>query len=78
MIQLAYLGFPDGKPWVKDAFGFAAPPLPMSVLLQPIAGAPRWIRSEKYTIEAEAAVPQTEAVMRGPMMQALLERTVKR
>jgi uncharacterized protein (TIGR03435 family) len=31
------------------------------------------VESEKFTIEAKTEGPQTEAMMRGPMMQALLE-----
>jgi uncharacterized protein (TIGR03435 family) len=39
----------------------------------PIEGAPAWTQSDRYTIEAKGDVAQKEGVMRGPMMQALLE-----
>jgi uncharacterized protein (TIGR03435 family) len=43
----------------------------------PIEGGPGWIDSERYYIDAKAEGPQTEAVMRGPMMRALLEERLK-
>jgi uncharacterized protein (TIGR03435 family) len=39
----------------------------------PAEGAPAWVRSAQYTIEARADSPASGAMMRGPMMQALLE-----
>ena len=38
-----------------------------------IKGSPAWINSARYTIVAEAEGGQSEAMMRGPMMQSLLE-----
>jgi len=43
----------------------------------PIEGAPSWVNSERYYIDAMAEGPQTEAMMRGPMMRALLEDRFK-
>lgn len=43
----------------------------------PIEGAPAWTRSERYTIEAKAESPQGRAIMRGPMMQQILEDRFK-
>ncbi|MBV8729111.1 MAG: TIGR03435 family protein, partial [Acidobacteriia bacterium] len=39
----------------------------------PISGGPAWIYSDYYTINAEAPGNASEAVMEGPMLQALLE-----
>jgi hypothetical protein len=73
LVQFAYLGYPDAKPWTKGVDGFPEPPVSMRTPMQPIKGGPGWVESEKFTIEAKAEGPQTEAMMRGPMMQALLE-----
>jgi uncharacterized protein (TIGR03435 family) len=39
-----------------------------------VRGGPEWVRSEHYTIEAVAPGTADAATMRGPMLQALLER----
>ena len=39
----------------------------------PIEGLPNWVNSASYSIEAKTETPQSAAMMRGPMMQALLE-----
>jgi uncharacterized protein (TIGR03435 family) len=44
-------------------------PLPYT----PIEGGPDWVNSTRYSIIAKAESPETQAMMRGPMMQALLE-----
>lgn len=75
IIRWAYLGFPEGKPWPNTPAMAQAPP-PTSVMLvmdQPIKGAPSWVESTRYTIEAESPDSPTDAMMRGPMMQSLLE-----
>jgi uncharacterized protein (TIGR03435 family) len=41
--------------------------------LTPIEGMPDWVKSARYSIDAKSDNPQTPAMMRGPMMQALLE-----
>ena len=38
-----------------------------------IAGAPDWFESDRYAITAKSVGPATQAMMRGPMLQALLE-----
>jgi uncharacterized protein (TIGR03435 family) len=73
LIQYAYLGFPDAKPWIKGVGGLPEPPVSWRTLMQPVKGGPEWAESEKFTIEAKTEGPQTEAMMRGPMMQVLLE-----
>ena len=45
---------------------------PMDFVPFPVEG-PGWINSAKYSIDAKAETPASAAVMRGPMMQALLE-----
>jgi uncharacterized protein (TIGR03435 family) len=39
----------------------------------PVEGAPAWVRSARYAIDAKTEGRQSAAMMRGPMMQALLE-----
>jgi uncharacterized protein (TIGR03435 family) len=39
----------------------------------PIEGLPDWVGSARYSIDAGAGHPETPAMMRGPMMQQLLE-----
>jgi len=47
---------------------------PLKLLFpRPLEAAPSWINSARYTIDAKAESPQSGAMMRGPMMQALLE-----
>jgi uncharacterized protein (TIGR03435 family) len=43
----------------------------------PIEGGPGWINSERYYIDAKAEGPQTQEMMRGPMMRTLLEDRFK-
>jgi bla regulator protein blaR1 len=42
-----------------------------------VAGGPAWTKSERYQIDAHAAVPQRWAMMNGPMLQALLKDRFK-
>jgi len=62
---------------IEDAYEvFAAgrvDPSNPSLPLTPIEGLPQWASSARYTIAAKAAAPESGAMMRGPMMQALLE-----
>jgi uncharacterized protein (TIGR03435 family) len=38
-----------------------------------LEGGPAWLTSTRYSIEAKTETPQSAAMMRGPMMQVLLE-----
>jgi uncharacterized protein (TIGR03435 family) len=62
VILLAYEVFASGK----------ADPLNL-MPSTPVEGDPAWVRSARYSIDAKADGPQSAAMMRGPMMQALLE-----
>jgi uncharacterized protein (TIGR03435 family) len=78
LIRSAYLEFANGKPWPVDSkTGMRVPPVSLRLLHQPIQGSHSWIKSERYTIEAEPESAQTMAMMRGPMLQALLEDRFK-
>jgi uncharacterized protein (TIGR03435 family) len=63
-MQWAYVRYANGKPSPRDVA-----PVPD----QPIEGDPSWVRSETFTIDAKPESPQTMEMMRGPMLQALLE-----
>jgi uncharacterized protein (TIGR03435 family) len=93
LVRDAYLAYPDGKPWPVAALGDAGsnepgqlactgcggglPPISNRQFGQPIKGSPAWLRSDRYTIDAKAARPESIAMMRGPMMRALLEDRFK-
>ncbi|HEY3839169.1 MAG TPA: TIGR03435 family protein [Bryobacteraceae bacterium] len=63
VILQAYEVFASGK----------VDPLNPVLPLTPVEGDPAWINSARYSIDAKAETPQSGAMMRGPMMQALLE-----
>ncbi len=93
LIRDAYLAYPDGKLWRVAALGDAGlnepgqvvctgcggglPPVSDRQFRQPIQGSPTWLMSDRYTIDAKAEGPESMAMMRGPMMQALLEERFK-
>jgi uncharacterized protein (TIGR03435 family) len=64
LIRLAYLVFPTGLP--------NAPVSPNSFQM-PISGVPVWLDSDRYSIDAKVERPVNTEMMKGPMMQALLE-----
>lgn len=64
LIRTAYIQFAGGR-----SAGIVSP----RTLQQDFKGSPGWIDSERFTIEAKAETPETQDVMRGPMLQALLE-----
>ena len=53
--------------------GIGLPPVSDRLFRQSIQGSPGWVESARYTIDAKAERPATPEMMRGPMMQALLE-----
>lgn len=61
LLKDAYIIFANGQ---DRAFGVQAPP---------IEGAPAWVSSERYTVEAKADGTPGQPMMLGPMMQSLLE-----
>jgi bla regulator protein blaR1 len=67
LIQMAYIRYAEGH---------ALPP-GSQMKNQPLQGGPDWIDSDRYTIDARPASPQTKPVMAGPMLQALLEDRFK-
>ena len=74
LIQFAYLAYPEGKPWNKAGLpGFPEPPVSFTRLFEPIKGSPAWVREERFTIDAKTERPERVEMMRGPMMQRLLE-----
>jgi len=68
LIRMAYLAFPTGQP---------NEPVSPTFLMQPISGGPSWMNSDLYRIDAKAEGPANLEMMRGPMMQALLEDRFK-
>jgi uncharacterized protein (TIGR03435 family) len=64
LIRLAYLVFPTGQPNA---------PVSPTVFQMPISGGPSWLNSDRYTIDAKAEQRVNIEMMKGPMMQALLE-----
>jgi uncharacterized protein (TIGR03435 family) len=63
LIYFAYVEFADGR--VN----------PLREMIIPIEGGPSWVNSDSdtYAITARAAGPASQAIMRGPMLRALLE-----
>ncbi len=64
LIRLAYLVFPTGQ---------ANAPVSPSAFQMPISAGPSWLDSDRYSIDAKAEHPVNTEMMKGPMMQALLE-----
>jgi uncharacterized protein (TIGR03435 family) len=62
MIQNAYIRFADGRG--HDAW---------TTIGTPIEGGPDWIKHDPYEVEATTAATTTQEMMRGPMLQAVLE-----
>jgi uncharacterized protein (TIGR03435 family) len=59
LIRLAYVIFEDGHH--------------LNTGTVPISGGPAWINFDRYSIDAKPDAPQSQEMMRGPMLQALLE-----
>jgi uncharacterized protein (TIGR03435 family) len=62
LLQHAYVRFADGK--TEPTFSLKMPP---------IKGAPSWVSSDLYTVEATAEGKSNRPTMFGPMLQSLLE-----
>jgi uncharacterized protein (TIGR03435 family) len=73
LIRTAYLQFATGQPIPVNASGLPSPPYTPRQMKQALAGAPAWVETETFTIEAKPEMPQTNPMLRGPMLQALLE-----
>jgi len=87
LIRDAYLAYAEGKPWLPalshqapaDASGDTCTscgrvaPYSGRTLYREIQGSPGWANSVRHTIDAKAEQPATPEMMRGPMMQSLLE-----
>lgn len=77
IIRDAYVYYEDGKPWPpnnKSAFGSH---IPQALRFQKITGSRGWIQSDRYTINAKVERPVNAELLRGPMMQAVLEDRFK-
>jgi uncharacterized protein (TIGR03435 family) len=68
VIRMAYLAFATGRPNESVSPTF---------LQQPISGGPAWMNSDRYRIDAKAEKRANIEMLRGPMMQALLEDRFK-
>ena len=68
LIRLAYLIFPGGQPNT---------PVSPSVFQIAIAGGPSWVNSDRFWITAKAAEPVNVEMLKGPMLQTLLEERFK-
>lgn len=73
LIRFAYIRYASGKPWPRNLNGLPVPPVSYRLQTQPIQGMPAWAGSDLYTIDAKPDRPQSVEMMRGPMMQTLLE-----
>jgi uncharacterized protein (TIGR03435 family) len=62
LVQDAYVRYADGK--TEPTFALRTPP---------IKGAPAWVSSDLYTIDAKAEGKSNRPTMLGPMLQSLLE-----
>lgn len=57
--------------------GRGVAPVSYRLFQQPMQGSPDWAKSDRYTIDAKPDGAATAEMMRGPMMQALLEDRFK-
>jgi len=78
MVREAYRLYASGAPWPKNPLTRARGyPLPPGLMFAPLQGNTGWIKSELYTIIAKADRPAAPEMMRGPMMQKVLEERFK-
>jgi uncharacterized protein (TIGR03435 family) len=64
LIRMAYLVFPTGQPNA---------PVSPTIFQVPITGGPSWMNTDRYRIDAKAEGPANLELMKGPMLQSLLE-----
>jgi uncharacterized protein (TIGR03435 family) len=76
LIREAYLQYGDGRAWPDTGYGPRSP-ISDKLLEQQIKGSPAWLDSDHYTIEAKAEGTPGREMMRGPMLQTLLEDRFK-
>jgi uncharacterized protein (TIGR03435 family) len=78
MIREAYRLYASGAPWPKNPLTRAMSyPLPPGLMFTPIQGSTGWVKSELYTVVAKAERAAAAEMMRGPMMQKVLEDRFK-
>lgn len=78
LIRYAYIGFANGTPWpIEPETGLEIRPTVRQLLNAPIEAVPSWVNSDRYTVEAKAEATARAEMMRGPMMQSLLEERLK-
>jgi uncharacterized protein (TIGR03435 family) len=70
LILTAYVEYANPKS--PDSFAFET-----AAAMHTVEGGPGWIDSESFTIEAKAEGPADIGMMRGPMLQAILEDRFK-
>ena len=73
MISYAFLQFADGKAWpVNPQTGNRTMPITQAQLRQEFKGAPAWINKERFTIDAKPAASESQEMIEGPMLAAVL------
>jgi uncharacterized protein (TIGR03435 family) len=78
MIRDAYRLYARGTPWPTNPLTRAIVfPMSPEMMFAPIQGSAGWVKSEHYTIAARADRPASVEMMRGPMMQRVLEERFK-
>src|SRR5262249_5681188 len=74
MIRDAYRLYARGTPWPTNPLTRTLVfPMPPAMMFAPVRGSRGWVKSEHYTITAKADRPASVEMMRGPLMQRVLE-----
>jgi uncharacterized protein (TIGR03435 family) len=78
MIRNAYARYASGVPWPHNPLtGSRMFPLPPALFSPEIHASTGWMKSDHFTVTAKADRPAGEEMMRGPMMQKVLEDRFK-
>ena len=78
LIRDAYLSYANGEPWPQPVGSLTrVAPVSERLRMQDLGGSPAWVNRDRYTIEAKAEGAPSLEMMRGPMMQGLLEDRFK-